>query len=288
MRLIRKNSHFRSGPFGEQGQAVIEYVLLLVIVVGLIIALSTQIIEPLGKFVENYMGKYVQCILETGELPAFGSQQDTALKDEGCNARFEEFTMAGGRPPRPGAGGEGSGSDREKSSGSSSRSGGGGYAGSSSRGGSRFLSSPSGASAGISEGGAAAGKTTSIPTDEAGGVSGGSFMNSGGSNQTIYIRRRARQLALSRENLSATDQALLKKKEEEEKKEQTLVVGDSNVRGPKKIIVQPPPDRKEASVDDISFGIGGMFRIIFIAGIIIALVLLIGGQVLQMSKDSEQ
>lgn len=284
MPLIRKSSKVKSGFLGNGGQVAIEYVLLLVIAVGLLIALTSQIMKPFGAFMDNYMGAYLQCILETGELPSLGNSKDTALKDEGCNANFEAASLADGRPPKAGSGsGDGSSDSEGKGSGSSS----GTYAGSSSRGGSRLTSSANSGSAGIdgpSSGGD--GKRTTVAEEGTGGSS-SSYLNFSRGETTTIIRRRAKQVTLGSDRLSAADLEALKKKKEKEKQDKPIVVGESSQRGPKKIPVKSPPPREVAS-EDVEFAIGNLVRIIFIAGIIIALVLLLGGQALQMSKDFEK
>ena len=283
MPLIRKSSKVKSGFLGNKGQAAIEYILLLVIAVGLLIALTSQIMKPFGAFMDNYMGAYLQCILETGELPSLGNDDDTALKDEGCNAKFDAATLAGGRPPSAGTS-TSSGSSEPEGRGSSSGS---SYAGSASRGGSRLTSGSGGGSAGVDGAGAGSdGKKTVVGEEGSGGSSNG-YLNLSRGETTTIIRRRAKQMTLGSDRLSAADLDALKKKQEKEKNDKPVIVGESNQRGPKKIPVKTPPPREIAS-EDVDFTIGNFIRIIFIAGIIIALVLLLGGQAMQMSKDFEK
>lgn len=284
MPLFRKPSNAKSGPLGNVGQATIEYVLLLVVVVGLIATVATKIVKPLGSFIDNYMGSYVQCILEMGELPSLGNDKDTALKDEGCNAKFESATLADGRPPiKPGSGG-GSGENEGKGGGGSAGRGGGGSSGS--RGKSRLTSSSGGSSGVDGAGSVNDSKKTTIAGSEAGG-GGSSYMNFGQQGENIIIRRRAKQVTVNGDRFSEGELERLKKKGEKEKQDKPVIVGDANTQGPKKLLIKPQPTRELASEsEDISFG--NFLRIIFIAGIIIALVLLIGGQALQMSKDSQK
>ncbi len=54
----------------NKGQALVEYILLLVITLILVFSLSAQFIQPLAKFYKNYIGDYISCLLETGELPS--------------------------------------------------------------------------------------------------------------------------------------------------------------------------------------------------------------------------
>ena len=47
----------------DSGQTTIEYVLLLTVTVGLILLFSTVFYKPFQTYMNNYMGKYLQCLL---------------------------------------------------------------------------------------------------------------------------------------------------------------------------------------------------------------------------------
>lgn len=57
----------------QSGQALVEYVLLLVIAIALVLGLANQFYKPFGNWVQNQMGPYLECLLDVGELPALGS-----------------------------------------------------------------------------------------------------------------------------------------------------------------------------------------------------------------------
>lgn len=289
MILREKNSQFTSGLSNIRGQAAVEYVLMLVIIVAMIYGLTSQIFRPVNAFLDNYMGKYLECILEMGELPSLGSES-TALEDEGCNARFQPGTLANGRPPN-GSGGAGSGSSSSSNSStnknsSSSEGGGSGgssgtYAGSQSRGGSRFLNRGRRPSSGVESGGAANGKVVEIALD--GGGSGSFFKGASGGGSAV-IRRKTSSVAIS--GLTEVERKRLEKKANGEGRS-TIVTGESIKPPVKKLMVKKPPERTIEKEEE-PFTIGNFIRIIFIAAIIIALVLFIGGQALQMSKSFEK
>lgn len=293
MLLRVKKSQFTSGLPNNRGQAVIEYTLILVITVAIVIGLTSQIIKPMQAFLDNYMGKYVQCLLEMGELPAIGGE-DTAVADEGCNARFQPGTLAGGRPPRGNAGGGGgSSSDRDKggskngANGDGGSGGGGGsssgstYAGSASRGGSRFMNRNRRPSSGVESGGAAQGRVVEIALD--GGGSGSFFRGSNGANYGSGGMKK-RSVAIS--GMTDMERKRLEKAANGEGRA-TMVTGESIKPPVKKLAVKPPPVQNFEREEE-PFTIGNFIRIIFIAAIIIALVLLVGGQALQMSKSFEK
>lgn len=80
---------------GQEGQGVIEYILLMVIVIGVVISLLAQFNRSIGDYIRSYYGDYISCLLETGELPTIGS---TATVNGICDAQFQPFTFATGRP----------------------------------------------------------------------------------------------------------------------------------------------------------------------------------------------
>lgn len=290
-----KKSQFTSGLPNERGQAALEYVLMLVIIVALIIGLTSQIIKPMDAFIKNYMGSYVQCLLEMGELPTVGSE-DTTLEDEGCNARFQAGTWARGRPPNgSGSGGSssgnGSGSDKDGSGSKSGGSGsdgsgsggssGGTYAGSQSRGGSRFMNRGRRPSSGVESGGAAQGKVVEIALE--GGGSGGFFRGSSGGS---YGPRAAKTRSVAITGLTEAERKKLEKKSNGEGKA-SIVTGEQLTPPVKKLAVKKPPV-KTFEKEEEPFTIGNFIRILFIVAIILALVVFLGGQALQMSKSFEK
>lgn len=80
----------------EQGQAVTEYVLILLVTVALLVSLSLIMFKPFSKWLENYMGAYLQCLLDAGELPSLGYENDGSV----CNDDYQPLTAFGGRPPK--------------------------------------------------------------------------------------------------------------------------------------------------------------------------------------------
>ncbi|MCB0363229.1 MAG: hypothetical protein KDD35_10925, partial [Bdellovibrionales bacterium] len=105
-----KLSHARS----ESGQAVVEYLLVLVITVAIAVGLLYQFNGSFARWATSYFGSYFACLLETGELPGIGG----AGGDSGiCSQLYENFSFAGGVPPSPriGSGGSGGGRNRPQS-----------------------------------------------------------------------------------------------------------------------------------------------------------------------------
>lgn len=81
---------------GQSGQAVVEYILVLVVTVGIILGVMYQFSDAFKKYVASYFGDYIACLLETGEMPSLGGESGA---DAGsCSAEFEPFTISKGRP----------------------------------------------------------------------------------------------------------------------------------------------------------------------------------------------
>lgn len=285
-----KKSQFTARLANNQGQALVEYILMLVITVSLIIALMNQIFKPFGEFVDNYMGKYVGCLLEYGELPSFGSEAGSPVdEDSECEKRFQKGSATAGRPPinNGGSGGSsgGKGSSKNGSGSDSSDSSGGGssgtYAGSSSRGGSRYVASRRRPSRGMeSSDGAGSGKVVEIALESGG--NNGFFRGSNGRN---YAGPNRKRMAVGIAGLTEAERKKLEKKAEGTA--HIMSAGEGLEKPPKKIAVKPP--EKKVPVEELPpMTIGNFIRYLFIAGIIIALVIFIGGQALQMSKSGEK
>ena len=95
LEIVSKNS---------AGQAALEYILILVISVAVIMGLVARLNNSFKVYFDSYMGQYLTCLLETGELPTLGAQ-DGSVNISSCNEEFEEFTFESGRPPKANTGG---------------------------------------------------------------------------------------------------------------------------------------------------------------------------------------
>lgn len=85
--------------FNSTGQALIETVLVTIISVSMITFFVATAYKPMGKFFTNYLGDYLGCLLDSGELPAKGSYGGGGASASVCDAQFQPFTVAQGRPP---------------------------------------------------------------------------------------------------------------------------------------------------------------------------------------------
>lgn len=291
-----KNSTTTSRPgtlpaLNKKGQAMIEYVLLLIITVSIVLALISQIFKPFGDFIDSYMGSYVGCLLEYGELPTLGSSEPAlADEDSECNKKFAPGSLTKGRPPRGNGnggdedrGGNTANRDRQGNEGDSGNSSGGGgtYAGSSSRRGSSLINGRRRGGTGVEQSATGpGGKTVEIAVD---GNSGSGYFGGNNNSNKINIPQKTRAIGLS--GLTEAERTRLKKKAGVSAP--PIVITGGVAPGPKKMVVKKPiPEMKRE--EDKPITIGGFIRYLFIAALVIALVIFIGGQALQYSKSAEK
>lgn len=278
-RMFQSKLHRQS-----RGQATVESVLLIAITVIIAISLMATFYQPLNAWLDNYMGKYLTCLIDVGELPNLGSGSEGQ-----CDADYEKFTLGEGRPPTDGTGGgsSGSGNDRDNdgrqrsnSSSSSNNGGGGGPAGrriapSSSRG---FPTNGTGAD------GAASSKETRQEVPEE-------------LSQTSYFRAQTKITVEAQgrvKRIPATGvTGLLKEEKEKREREaartQTVDVNsDAQPSAAKKFIVKQPERKVAAEEEDEPWNIGRIMRWALIILLILAILMFIGGQVLQITKSMEK
>ena len=79
----------------ESGQAAIEYILLLVVVVGVLLGSVYQFNSAFSFWADNYFGDYLACLIESGELPSLGGSSGSSGE---CNQLYKEFSPDDGRP----------------------------------------------------------------------------------------------------------------------------------------------------------------------------------------------
>lgn len=280
----------------QAGQGVIEYILVLIVIVSIAIGVLYQFNGSFSRWATSYFGSYFACLLETGELPGIGGAGgDTGI----CSQLYEKFTFTAGVPPGGGGGGGGSGgggggggggsgggtkkpapTPGSEGSGSStgqasySRAGGRGKANANSS----FDQSERGAQASVkSKGNRAKAGSKNLYTGSTEISLPGSVSGQGDRSKKIKISTLDRAFGL----------AAGKEKDAEEKisaKTKSDKLGGGTNRE-EKIRVNRKVAAKEQTIDENEMSFGNFIRILIIAAIIIALVVLLGGQGLQISKS---
>lgn len=314
----------------ESGQAVVEYLLLAVITLGLILGMK-KVFGKLNTGAQKYMGDYIVCLMDYGELPTMGLPSSAGLSkhDSGsmCDRKFENFTFGEGRPPvsSPGTtqqgGGGGSnpnsnqssrtstnGSDNDANSNNKSNSQNGGSGASdlakAGEGGSSGSSSKSpyksgqvqrkgdvyGTLDGAGSGGDSKSRVIDDDGDDAAGA-GGRNRRQGrrGRNNTIYYGENYRAITGGK----AFDALNKQLKKSQARKPTATIRSIATEEGrslssnrkeitPQERLKEPPP-----SSDDGKFTFGNFMRWLLIAGMVIAIVIFFGGQVMNYSNSSD-
>lgn len=267
----------------QRGQGVVEYILVLVVVVAIILGGIYQLNTAFREWAVNYFGTYLACLLEAGELPSIGGTPG----DSGvCNELFKPFNLAEGRRLAGAAGSSTSGSD-PKQSGRGAREGNSGGANS------RGFSKIGGNGSGNFNGGrgATSGKFGGNKKNKAGsngaytgstetGNYGGSYSATNRRLDTSVKHRLDNKFAFQddREEDQKKSRAAPSKKEREESR---TPAARSKVKQRKEM------DKVARADADVGMDFPNFMRYLIIAGIIIALVLVVGGQMLQVGKSME-
>lgn len=70
--FLRKTFADQRSRANEAGQAIVEYILVLIITVSIILGVMYQFNDAFKQFMDSWFGDYITCLMETGELPALG------------------------------------------------------------------------------------------------------------------------------------------------------------------------------------------------------------------------
>ena len=263
----------------QRGQGTTEYLLVLVLSVAIILGAIVQLNTAFRAWADNYFGDYLTCLLETGELPSLGGGTSGA-----CDGSFKPFSIADGRPALGGAIGEGGGGGGSKDDAASNEG--------------NKPTSPSAAA----DGGAAA--SGSISLSRNGGRRGTRFKvrnssdidsdskgKSDQSGQVAFntydqnnrvVRIPIRETEAMRRRRYAEDQ---KDPERTKAKTDKALEGDERSGAP--TLIRRQIRKPTAEVEDTGFewSFGNLLRILIIAAILIALLLFLGGQAMQVTKS---
>ena len=295
----------------SSGQAVVEYILMVAVSISILFALKGAF-SSAGEFVDKYVGAYTVCLMEYGELPSLGlSEPDlTQHKSDGgsvCNPKFGQFTFAEGRPPLSGAGGsttgsrnnqgsqkstEGSGKNDSNASNLSNRKSTSDSDVATSGLGGPGRSSPyttgslrRGGSGGVGDGAGSASKVTNI--DDPGEVERADRRSPGRETRTIY-RTRDRYKALTGQMAEDFEKRSAKVTKREPGRQTIAKNTEEGFRPGPRTNILPVIERKVASVaegNESGWGLGNLIKWILIIGIIVAIVVFFGGQILNYSNS---
>lgn len=298
----------------HRGQAVIEYVLLLVVVISLLLG-ARGLFTSMNNYMSNVMGEYIACLMEQGELPTMGvADSDLKQHKEGTGKKcvYPGFSVATtGNSTNIGTGGGKSSSGTSNSTGGSNSGKNSGSKNASKNSSSNNSSSSSNSSSG--SGGSSSSRRSGSP------YSNGQVSHFGEASTADNQQ----QLAGNKKIKSIDDDEFQKKSEgdygsnqrntrnsgggrskykaitgnvaeEIEKKTKALRKPTSTVLSTeegyrltvvKRMVTPPPPKDKIIETKDEEFSFGNIFKWLVIAGIVIACFVLFGGQVMNYSNS---
>lgn len=267
----------------QHGQAMIEYLLMVVIMVVLLVGLTMAFFQPLGDFLTRLNNTYIRCLLETGELPKVGSEG--AASCDASIPRFEARNMDGSVPNPESGGSESSENARGESSSADGSSGteiggrGTGAAGRTTK--SSLIRN--GMKAGNARPEQAADKTTTVPIDNS--FNGGEgFTNSGSGLSVARGRQKTKRVDLS--GLTEYDR---KKLAREGEKNRSIAVDSESFtqKKNKKITVKPPEEKPPEDNLNVKTDFSDYFKIFFFIVIILFIIILMVSQAMQMTNNSD-
>lgn len=272
MQFIRKVKN-------QKGQGVIEYILLLVVVVSIVIGFSMKIYQPLGRYVNNYVGEYLECLLETGQLPVINDGAD--LETE-CSRVFRAGNEFAGSTAANQAN---QNKDAANGKSKTSNSGAGSGESANSAGGSNknyFLNGKN-SGGGMSDGG---GSSASVASEES-KYTGSTGSSSRGRSMSVYSRGDARVIR----SIPITNYEFLRRQKQREKtKVRNLGAAESeqDMGKLKKLqLKKKEANRKLAEVQEEDFSFGKIFRLFIIALILILILIVVGGEATSVFRNMD-
>lgn len=280
MKRLPRPTRCLTGP--ESGQATIEYILVVVIVLIIALTLLYRFHGGFKKYTEAFFDGYIACLLETGELPGTGSQ---------CQGELQAFDSKNGKnllkdnlPTNNGNWGKGAGGKNAGKSGNSGKNGAAGgevvsggadrSVGNLGRSGRQAVTPMRMAGSGEGEGGA----KDSSGLGLLGGLPVARMQNS----------RRPHSVQMSFTINGTIEETTASSKPVKKGTGKTVEKGGSELR-PVKSAENMDVRRTQASIqDDREFSIGGLVRLVIIILIIIAMVIFFGGQLLQVLRSRDK
>jgi hypothetical protein len=275
----------------QDGQAVVEYILVLIVTVGLVLGGVYQLNSAFKAWAKEYYGDYLACLLETGDLPLIdGGTGDSGI----CNQLFKAFSLADGRPLATAGGTTFSPVNPGGANTSPAQEGprGGGFGGGS---GSGMREGAGGSGSGTNSlnnswARSSAGKSGNGKSGSGSG-SGNSASDTGDTSVSKFGNIRTNSKAAEKKERLDTHFAF---DTDREPKQDRVLASTRKSPPPEgqsagKLIVHAKRIKADSSSggDDSSMSFGNLLRYLIIAIIVIALAVFFGGQILQISNADD-
>lgn len=263
-----------------QGQAALEYLLTLFVAIVFVLAIILGLARSVEHFARNYYGAYFSCLLETGELPSLGASGGQTTE---CDELYEPFTLADGRPPKPGT--DTSGSDSNSSQNDSD---GGDSSSSDSSGGFSDSSNTNGSGSGSESKFSGNSKKVPLSAADKNGKKDGSGDSSG-----YHNFQQDEEFGEDGSGRSEIVPIYGTYNREDEDKEKSKTVKANQVMDPEQVLrgkrvpakSNIDDETKEKPTEDMEFP--DFIRILIIAAILLVIVIFLGGQVMQYQKSKD-
>lgn len=261
----------------SRGQGMIEYILLVVVVITMAFIIGLRLFKPMNEWMNHYIGDYVQCLLDYGELPTLGGEQAENINDGDCDKEFKPFSVGDGRARKDDAASRANANQNN----SGSNRGGGGSANVRAR-----NRSPIGA--GFD--GNAKSNVIQVKT-------GNENLSAGNRNSSIAYPSGSRQSrGVSQEVQYKGFSGMIEREKDKIKKREEKVRSVGKTEGSetssnKRAAIDVTPKQKEQRGPDFGenpWDFGSMLRTLLIIVIVIALLLFLAGQLAQISKSMEK
>ncbi len=267
----------------QSGQVMLEYILVVMITVAIIIGVVYQFNDAFKSYAENYFGNYLACLLETGEL--MSAQGNPGANGQSCAATYKPFSLSDGKSLAQNASGSSGKSGSSSSSSSLSQTSRPTKSENESSSASNIPVRSSSASQSSGSRGSNQGsvdddfsKKNARYTGSSGSSIPGSALNSKGGNAGANNRYLEGEFYVDRRG-----------KDSEERT--TNLVKVSSPTGTKvgdRMLVRKKGISKDLAIQDgEEWSFGTYLRFLIIAAIVITLLLLIGGQTLQITKGMD-
>ncbi len=288
MNRLEKSSQDRSKK-NERGQATTEFVLLMIIVVAVILGAVYQLNDAFKNYLDQYFGNYLVCLIETGELPTIGGGGGESQCTKNAFSLSSGSPAAGEAIDGEGSGGDGAGSggdgDATSRANRRRRSVGRGNAEASGRGGGNGFGRVK--SQTISTGASGSSSEESSDTDVYTGSTAAS--SSSGRIARIQPKKGGRMSSFGYVDEYGDDDDDDKKKTKEKKVRNKAAERERSERARKISFTPPPPIPKRGPADDNSaFQFSKYIKWLIILAIIVAIVVFVGGQAMNITKSWEK
>lgn len=314
----------------RSGQAVVEYLLLMVIIVALCIGIGKGF-GVLNGFLNKYIGDYTRCLMEYGELPSLGvkvPELNRHMSGTGkkCDEKFQTFSFDEGFAAVGGTtgGNQNSAGSNSNSNSGSNPNGRGGNSSTNNKGSNAAKKGNSGDSDSTNSGGGDGSGNAGNGSDSKSPYKNGQIARAGSpfgtadggvdEAQRVKIieldeeentsrKRKNKNYSLIRNDYDRSGyRAVTGRMQEEYQKTiknkisrapsttvTTIKGGDAGGFMPiRKTLPQRTYEKqKEQDSDNSGFSFGGLLRFLIIAGMIVAIVIFFGGQVLNYSNSKD-